>query len=55
MNINIVGKMPNYFYSKDLALLIISQIGTAGGTGYAIEYTGNTYQQSFYGSKNDFM
>ena len=42
MNINVVGKMPNYFYSKDLALLIISQIGTAGGTGYAIEYTGNT-------------
>ena len=32
MNINVVGEMPNYFYSKDLALLIISKIGTAGGT-----------------------
>ena len=41
MNINVVGEMPNYFYSKDLALLIISKIGTAGGTGFAIEYTGN--------------
>ena len=41
MNINITGEMPEHFYSKDLALLIISQIGTAGGTGYAIEYTGN--------------
>ena len=41
MNINIVGEMPKYFYSKDLALLIISKIGTAGGTGFAIEYTGN--------------
>ena len=41
MNIKVNGKMPEYFYSKDLALLIISQIGTAGGTGYAIEYTGN--------------
>ena len=41
MNITVNGKMPEYFYSKDLALLVISQIGTAGGTGYAIEYTGN--------------
>ena len=40
MNINIDGAMPDYFYSKDLALLIISKIGTAGGTGCAIEYTG---------------
>ncbi len=41
MNINIIGEMSEHFYSKDLALLIISQIGTAGGTGYAIEYTGS--------------
>ena len=37
--------MPEYFYSKDLALLIISKIGTAGGTGYAIEYTGPAITQ----------
>lgn len=42
MNIKVNGKMPKHFYSKDLALLIISQIGTAGGTGYAIEYTGSS-------------
>jgi len=41
MQINVLGKMPEYFYSKDLALLIISKIGTAGGTGFAIEYTGD--------------
>ena len=41
MNINIIGKMSEHFYSKDLALLIISKIGTAGGTGCAIEYTGS--------------
>ena len=40
MNINIIGEMPEHFYSKDLALLIISKIGTAGGTGHAIEYSG---------------
>ena len=42
MNIIVDGMMPDYFYSKDLALLIISKIGTAGGTGYAIEYTGSS-------------
>ena len=41
MNINIIGEMSEHFYSKDLALLIISKIGTAGGTGCAIEYTGS--------------
>jgi 3-isopropylmalate/(R)-2-methylmalate dehydratase large subunit len=41
MNIKVDGEMSKYFYSKDLALVIISQIGTAGGTGYAIEYTGS--------------
>ena len=45
MNINIIGEMPDYFYSKDLALKIISNIGTAGGTGYAIEYTGNSIKE----------
>ncbi len=45
MNIHIIGIMPEHFYSKDLALLIISQIGTAGGTGYAIEYTGQSIKK----------
>ena len=40
MQIKVIGDMPEHFFSKDLALLIISQIGTAGGTGFAIEYTG---------------
>ena len=55
MNINVNGKIPKHFYSKDLALLIIGQIGTAGGTGYAIEYSGQVNHRFIHGSKNDIM
>jgi 3-isopropylmalate/(R)-2-methylmalate dehydratase large subunit len=40
MLINVVGALPEGVTSKDLALGIIHQIGTDGGTGYAIEYAG---------------
>ncbi len=34
------GRLPTGVTSKDLALAIIGRIGTAGGTGYAIEFGG---------------
>src|SRR6202021_2290851 len=34
------GNLPDGFTSKDIILAIIGEIGTAGGTGYAIEYAG---------------
>jgi len=40
MRIDVKGSLPAGVASKDLALGVIGQIGTAGGTGYVIEYTG---------------
>jgi 3-isopropylmalate/(R)-2-methylmalate dehydratase large subunit len=34
------GKLPQGVAAKDIILAIIGEIGTAGGTGYAIEYAG---------------
>ena len=34
------GKLPPGVTAKDIILAIIGEIGTAGGTGYAIEYAG---------------
>lgn len=42
MLIRVDGKLPDSCTSKDLILYIIGQIGTAGGTGYAIEFAGST-------------
>ena len=39
--ININGKLSVGVTSKDVILQIIGKIGTAGGTGYVIEYAGN--------------
>ena len=44
MRIEISGKLPSGSYAKDIILAIIGKIGTAGGTGYAIEYAGGTIQ-----------
>jgi len=40
MLIRVSGNLPTGVTAKDLALGIIHQIGTDGGTGYAIEYAG---------------
>ena len=40
LRININGKLPIGVTSKDVILQIIGKIGTAGGTGYVIEYSG---------------
>ena len=44
MQINVVGHLNKGVFSKDLVLYIIGLIGTAGGTGYAIEYSGDAIQ-----------
>ena len=41
MLINITGNLDKIVTSKDLILYIIGKIGTAGGTGCVIEYSGN--------------
>ncbi len=42
MLIRVEGKLPFGCTAKDLVLYIIGQTGTAGGTGYAIEFGGST-------------
>ena len=41
MRIDIQGDLPIGVTAKDIVLKVIQTIGTAGGTGYVIEYTGN--------------
>ncbi len=41
MQIVVNGELAPGIASKDIVLAIIGKIGTAGGTGYAIEYTGS--------------
>lgn len=41
MLIKVEGELSEYCTAKDIALTIIGQIGTAGGTGYVIEYAGD--------------
>lgn len=42
MLIRIEGELPAGCTAKDLVLYVIGKIGTAGGTGYAIEFGGST-------------
>ena len=42
MKIEVNGNLPNGVTAKDIILNIIGKIGTAGGTGYVIEYAGQT-------------
>jgi 3-isopropylmalate/(R)-2-methylmalate dehydratase large subunit len=41
MEIRVDGVLPSLCSAKDVILAIIGKIGTAGGTGYVIEYTGS--------------
>jgi len=45
MRVVVNGDLPNSITGKDVALYIIGQIGTAGGTGYAIEFAGSAVRQ----------
>jgi 3-isopropylmalate/(R)-2-methylmalate dehydratase large subunit len=44
MRIHVEGDMPAYLTAKDIILAIIGHIGTAGGTGHVIEYTGKAIE-----------
>ena len=44
LKIEVSGGLNKFVSAKDVALYIIGQIGTAGGTGYAIEFAGTTIQ-----------
>lgn len=41
MRVTVNGELPAGVTAKDIVLAIIGRIGTAGGTGHVIEYTGN--------------
>ena len=41
MEVRVNGQLPLGLTAKDVILAIIGKIGTAGGTGYVIEYTGD--------------
>jgi 3-isopropylmalate/(R)-2-methylmalate dehydratase large subunit len=41
MRVTVNGKLPAGVTAKDIVLAIIGKIGTAGGTGYVIEYAGD--------------
>jgi len=41
MRVTVNGKLPDGVTAKDIALAVIARIGTAGGTGYVIEYAGD--------------
>ncbi len=41
LRVNIDGKLPFGCSAKDVALAVIGTLGTAGGTGYVIEYAGS--------------
>ena len=41
MEVRVEGMLSNLCSAKDVILAIIGKIGTAGGTGYVIEYTGS--------------
>ena len=44
MKVEFNGVLPNGVTAKDMILKLIGQIGTAGGTGYVIEYTGQAIE-----------
>src|SRR5271156_3086962 len=41
MRVMVNGRLPDGVTAKDIALAVIAKIGTAGGTGYVIEYAGD--------------
>jgi 3-isopropylmalate/(R)-2-methylmalate dehydratase large subunit len=41
LRINVTGNLPKGVTAKDVILKIIGTIGTAGGTGYVVEFAGN--------------
>ncbi|KAG1694689.1 3-isopropylmalate dehydratase large subunit [Nymphon striatum] len=46
MLVSVDGKVGPGVTAKDIVLAIIGEIGTAGGTGYAIEFAGETWDKA---------
>jgi 3-isopropylmalate/(R)-2-methylmalate dehydratase large subunit len=44
MRVQVNGKLPTGVTAKDVVLAVIGRIGTAGGTGYAIEFAGSAME-----------
>jgi 3-isopropylmalate/(R)-2-methylmalate dehydratase large subunit len=45
MRVNVNGKLNKNVTPKDVILYIISKLGTDGGTGYFVEYSGNIFRE----------
>jgi len=45
MRVNVNGKLNKNVTAKDVILYIISKLGTDGGTGYFVEYSGNIFSE----------
>ena len=45
MLVQVEGRLGDGVTAKDIALAVIGKIGTAGGTGYAIEFAGSTIRE----------
>ena len=45
MRVNVNGKLNKNVTPKDIILYIISKLGTDGGTGYFVEYSGNIFSE----------
>ena len=46
MRVTVNGELPAACTAKDLILALIGKIGTGGGTGHVIEYTGPAIRRS---------
>jgi 3-isopropylmalate/(R)-2-methylmalate dehydratase large subunit len=46
MRVEFIGELGNQVFAKDLILHLIGEVGAAGGTGYAVEYTGSAIRNS---------
>jgi 3-isopropylmalate/(R)-2-methylmalate dehydratase large subunit len=53
MLIKVDGKVGPGVTAKDIALAIIGKIGTAGGTGYAVEFGGSAIRDLIHGRPHD--
>ena len=53
MRVLVSGKAPEGITAKDIVLAIIGRLGTAGGTGYVIEYAGEAIMQPLDGRPDD--
>ena len=53
MLVEVDGQLGRGVTAKDIALAVIGRIGTAGGTGYAIEFGGSAIRQSVDGRPHD--